>query len=277
MRCPLLLFLLALTISAQTATFEGASIRPANRTLTGLAVCGRVDVSSDTILSVEGTVSSGVHRLDTLISDAYRDEVDDFDLPGWMANNGALAVSVKIPPGVTARACRKMLQTLLAERFHLATAIEIRDVVRYHLKIAKSGLKLKSAQAPSTDPNAGHRFEVKNSVVTHTFHGSPMSRVLRIVETEAFMDARARSLRDTGSVRDPGYMFASVGGVVDETGLTGSYDGELVFSALASLHDELAESLPDALTRQLGLTLERRKSPGKVLIIRSSDRAPTEN
>ncbi len=46
-------------------------------------------------------------------------------------------------------------------------------------------------------------------------------------------------------MNDRGFGFASVGGVLDETGLTGHYDGEF------------AETLVDSLTRQLGLTLER--------------------
>ncbi len=91
------------------------------------------------------------------------------------------------------------------------------------------------------------------------------------------MDARARSLRDTGNVNDPEDRFALVGGIVDETGLTGYYDGEYSFNMTGALHDEFAESLSDVLTRQLGLTLERRRSPGKVLVITSSDRMPTEN
>lgn len=56
----------------------------------------------------------------------------------------------------------------------------------------------------------------------------------------------------------------------------GYYYGEFTFSVTASLQD-FAESLDGALTRQLGLTLERRRAPGKVLVIRTSDRVPTEN
>jgi len=267
--------LLALSLAAQTPSFEVASIRPANRTITGLPPCGRVDASPETVLTID--LASSVLRLDNLISDAYRDEVDDFDFPRWIPNNGTLAVSVKIPANTTVRMCRKMLQNLLAERFHLVIGVETRDVARYYLKVAKSGLKLKPVETPSTDPSFGYSFNVKDGFLRHTFRGTPMPRVLLVVEGDAYMDARARSLRETGVVNDPGFRFASVGGVVDETGLTGYYEGEFDFSGLASLHDEFAETLADALTRQLGLTLERRRAPGKVLVIRSSDRMPTEN
>ncbi len=181
----LFLPLFSLTLAAQTPAFEVTSIRPGNRTTTVPGTCGRVDVSSDTVLNPESFVHSGVHRLRDLIEDAYWDEVDDFDLPSWTVNNGVFAVSVKMPPNTTARTCRKMLQALLAERFHLVVAVETRDVARYHLKVAKSGTKLKPSNTPNTEVTGGHRFEVKDSKTTHTFRGSPMSRVVRTVEGEA--------------------------------------------------------------------------------------------
>ncbi|MEO5924958.1 MAG: TIGR03435 family protein [Bryobacteraceae bacterium] len=265
--------LLCLPLSAQTPTFEVASIRLANRTLTGLHLCGRVDVSSDTILSSESLLTSGIHRLDGLIDDAYRDEVDDFDLPQWVRNNGSFAVSVKIPPNTTARACRKMLQSLLAERFHLVVEIETRDVPRYYLKVAKSGMKLKSA-GPAADPDGGYVSSVKDGISRYVFNGAPASRVFRVIEMFAALDGRARRIGGKASLT---ITETSTHGVIDEAGLTGYYDGDFQFAMLGILHDEFAESLDDALKRQLGLTLELRKAPGKVLVIRSSDRTPTEN
>lgn len=69
--------------------------------------------------------------------------------------------------------------------------------------------------------------------------------------------------------------------LVDETGLTGYYDGELEFqnSSQANADDPFpqAPTIDVALIEQTGLTLELRKAPGKILRIRSSDRLPTEN
>ena len=81
----------------------------------------------------------------------------------------------------------------------------------------------------------------------------------------AVLDARAHALKVSLS---------------DETGLTGYYDGDLEYTIpLTSQLEQFppTESLPDAVVRQLGLTLELRRAPGKVLVIRSSDRTPTEN
>src|SRR4051812_40439427 len=132
---------------------------------------------------------------------------------------------------------------------------------------------MKPAAAPATDANFGPSVQVINSVAKSTFKGTPMSRIASGVEARLILDVRSRSFRATGVVIDPSFRFASVRGLVDETGLTGYYDGE--FSTSVGIQQsELAESLEDALTRQLGLTLERRRAPGKILVIRSSDRMP---
>lgn len=266
--------LFALTLSGQTPSFEVASIRPKDPPFSALPLCGnRVVVSPDNILSPESLLSSGVNTLSGLLSEAYNDEVEDFDFPQW-SRLGPFTISVKIPPNTSARLCRKMLQNLLAERFHTVVGVEIREVPRYFVKVAKSGLKLKPVEDPPDDPNASYRFDVKNGNVRYVYHGASMSRILNTIGAHAFLEARARGLRFAGNVSDPDFRIA---GVVDETGLTGYYDGEFQFAPAAILHDEFAESLEDAMSRQLGLTLELRRAPGKVLVIRSSDRVPTEN
>lgn len=219
--------------------------------------------------------SDGIHILSGLIEDAYQNEVDDFEFP-QAARTGRFAVSVLIPPNTTVRTCRQMLQKLLTERFHLKTDVETRQVARYYLKVAKSGLKMKPVNPPA-DASASYSFDVKDGNVRYVYRGAPMSRILISIRGHAALNARARGLQATGSVNDPSFRLAAVDSVVDETGLTGSYDGAYEFAPAASLRSEFSESLSDALTRQLGLTLELRRAPGKVLVIRSADRTPTEN
>lgn len=265
-----LLLLFALTLAAQPPSFEVASIRPGTTRNTG-SLC------RDHKLSPESAVVSAVLPLSAVLEEAYASEVDDFDYPPW-SRSGNYAIWVKLPPNTTADTCRKMLQNFLAERFHMVTGVEIRDVRRYHLKVAKSGVKLKPVGSPPKDPNAEYGMTANNGVARHTFRGAPMSRIVTVISAGAFLEARNHSLRETGSVDDPGLRIASVNSVVDDTGLTGYYDGEYDFRGPgATQQDELAESLADALRRQLGLTLELEKSPGKVLVIRSPDHMPTEN
>jgi uncharacterized protein (TIGR03435 family) len=261
-----LLPLLALTLTGQTPSFEVASIRPGNRTNTG-SLCNTFKPSQVSVLA------SAVWPLNAVIEDAYKDEVDLIDFPQW-SRTGNWAINVNIPPNTSVDTCRLMLQTFLAERFHMVTGVETREVARYYLKVAKSGLKLKSVDGPPTSPNADYNLDVKDGNVRYIYRGAPMSRILISIRAHAELDARGRSLRDTGVVNDPSFRIAAV---VDETGLSGYYDGQFDFAPTASLRNELAESLDDALSRQLGLTLELRRAPGKVLVIRSSVRTPTEN
>lgn len=251
--------LLALTLAAQTPSFEVASIRPSNSTITIRPLCsGSIFAKSESVLSPES--SSGVYTIADLIRESYYDEADDFDYSQWTRLD-PFAVSVKIPPNTSVGACRKMLQTLLAERFHTVTGIETRDIVRYFLKVAKSGLKMKPVGNSPADASDRVKFEVKDGVSHYAYRGAPMSEVVNSLVLPAAVSIK----------------LAVVNSIVDDTSLTGYYDGEFQFSPLAYLRNELAESLNDALTRQLGLTLELRKAPGKVLVLRSSDRMPTEN
>ncbi len=257
----LLLPLFSLALAAQSPSFEVASIRPSTSLMTSVPLCGNITLSPESVLV------SVVYRLDVIISEAYFDQVDDWDLPSWTRNGGTFALSVKVPPNTSVAECRQMLRNFLAERFHMVLGVETRDVARYYLKVAKSGLKLKAVTGPPADLNASSKYEIRNSVVHRTYRAAPMSKILNSLRSNTSVEAFALSFRLTG-----------VNGLVDETGLTGYYDGEFTLNtSIGSRRDEFAESLSDALTRQLGLTLELRRVPRKVLILESSDRMPTEN
>jgi uncharacterized protein (TIGR03435 family) len=75
-------------------------------------------------------------------------------------------------------------------------------------------------------------------------------------------------------------LYNSSGGraVVDATGLKGTYDFRFSWSRMADLNDSSdGATLLNALVTQLGLRLEQRRSPVKVLIVDHSERFPTEN
>jgi uncharacterized protein (TIGR03435 family) len=66
--------------------------------------------------------------------------------------------------------------------------------------------------------------------------------------------------------------------VVDQTGLNGSYDFDLQY-ALDELTATDTDRMPllDAVQSQLGLKLEARKGPVKVIIVDHIEKTPTEN
>jgi len=263
--------LLAMTLAAQTPSFEVASIRPATPTTPGGLICGTSTNPEAVVSGSESVLATGAGTLILLIADAHQNMVDGLDFPQWVKNGDRFALSVKIPPNTNAGKCREMLRNLLAERFHLVTAIETREVTRLYLKVAKSGLKLKPVDKVLYDPKARLNSFPTPGNVHYTYHATPMSVIFQQIANHAVMESR-----HTGLINDPSFQIAAGGGVIDETGLTGYYDGSFDFFSTPT-HEDLGESLEEALTRQLGLTLELRRAPGKVLVICSSDTKPTEN
>jgi uncharacterized protein (TIGR03435 family) len=254
------------------AKFEVASIRPATERAPGRPICGRSVDPESVVSGAEGAlISSGGSTLVSLIADAYQNSMDGMDLPEWVKGGQRFAVSVKIPPNTRAGVCREMLRNLLADRFHLVTAFETRGLTHIYVKVAKSGLKLKPAEPAVDQAKARTMSTPVPGEVRHTYRGASMSLIVGDISMSISMEARVNGLID-----DPGYRVVSGTGVVDETGLTGYYDGSFDFYA-SRPPDGTAEPLKDILTRQLGLTLELRRAPGTVLTIRSGDRMPTEN
>jgi uncharacterized protein (TIGR03435 family) len=86
----------------------------------------------------------------------------------------------------------------------------------------------------------------------------------------------------------PGYIKSPV---LDATGLDGTFDFTLSFSTIGQLQNRPqgtdsnngasdpngAVSLPEAISRQLGLKLEQVKRPVKVLVIDHIEDKPTDN
>jgi uncharacterized protein (TIGR03435 family) len=155
-----------------------------------------------------------------------------------------------------------MLRNLLAERFQMVTAVETRDVYRYFVKVAKSGVRLKSVDEPPT----GH--QTRNTAITDgqihfTFDAAPMRSIIAAVGSYVILNARKQ-------------LRISIADIVDETGLAGYYSGEFRYWA-APVADPAAQTADDASEEQLGLTWQLRKASGRILVIRSSAQTPTEN
>jgi uncharacterized protein (TIGR03435 family) len=143
----------------------------------------------------------------------------------------------------------RMMQSLLAERFHLKAHMEQREIPIYQMVVAKGGSKLKSA----TPDEAGMA-----SVIGH---GGKIKSV----------DMPLTSL--------PTFLNAEVGRpVVDKTALTGKYDFTLEYvpAAKAATDESGGPSIFTALEEQLGLKLEPVKGPMNVLVIDSIEQ-PTAN
>lgn len=158
-----------------------------------------------------------------------------------------------------------MLQSLLAERFALKGTFETRELSVYALVVAKGGAKLKEVQ-PDPFPPPG----VQPSPTAHLPRLSSMDDG-RVTATAFRMDEFSNWLS----------RFDEVGNrvVMNETGLTGSYDFVITGlqrrskspAASQETTEEPSTSIFTALQEQLGLKLEPRKAPVEVLVVEHAE------
>jgi uncharacterized protein (TIGR03435 family) len=183
-----------------------------------------------------------------LIQRAYG--IQDFELagPDWMANV-RFDIAAKYPPGEATNDQRNlMLQTLLAQQFHLTVHRETKEMPAYALVVAKNGPKLEASKetGDSTSTSRG-RFE----------------------DTAVSMAGLARQLAQ--QLEHP---------VVDKTGLTGVYTLKLEWTPddqPAGSEPALGPSIATALQDQLGLKLQTQKLPVEIIVVDRVDRTPVEN
>jgi uncharacterized protein (TIGR03435 family) len=198
--------------------------------------------------------------------------------PAWM-HTTQFDVVANVPPGTTVDQLRKMLQNLLAERFHLQVHHVTRVEPVYELTGAKNGPKLKpAAEGSGTDdfvPGSGPRqadrdnFPVlppgrPNVACGHLPQGSYCT--FRMVT----MGMLVQRLSLPNFVGRP---------VVDKTGLTGPYDFALFYNSMINPpanSDNNAPSIEKAVQEQLGLQLAPSKASIEVLVIDHAE-APKDN
>jgi len=228
---------------APQSSFEVASIKQH---------VGEVTFSSDPMVR-GGRVAATASTLMDMITNAYSLRYDQVSGgPGW-ATSDHYDIDAK-PPGdaaPTADQARQMMQTLLAERFHLKVHRESREVPIYALVVAKNGPKLK-ASAPDAAPGG---------FVRATDKGQHMEA------TKGTMERLASQLSHTAGRP-----------VIDKTGLTGTYAYTLDWfpSDRIPSPDSNLPSMFDALQDQLGLRLESTKGPQEILVIDRAEK-PSEN
>lgn len=163
--------------------------------------------------------------------------------PEWLSKERFDIEGIPDTPGVPSlQQMQTMYQRLLAERFHLVVRREIREIPVYAITVAKGGPKLKAAD-PTGVLNTGNA----------TNGGQ---RRLRF--THMPMSAFALNLN-----------FYENRPVIDQTGLTGTYDFTLEWTYGTSQEGaaDAPPSLFTAVREQLGLNINAVKAPADVLVI----------
>jgi uncharacterized protein (TIGR03435 family) len=228
--------------------------------------------------------------LKSLLVEAFQVKSLQIEGPGWL-DTQLFDVAATMPPSTTRAQFRLMLQSLLADRFHLVYHRETKEVPIYSLMIAKGGPKLTTSEnaAPPEDTLAPSGPMVL-SAPKSTSDGLP-SRLFPpgkpgIMAVRLSGKARlAGQLQSTADVA--AYLTNFLGRpVTDATNLTGKYDFSFDFAAdsLAPVAPDAAAGEPDsqpgffaALQTKLGLRLEPKKGPLEIIAIDRIDRKPTDN
>jgi uncharacterized protein (TIGR03435 family) len=168
--------------------------------------------------------------------------------PDWLETN-LYDIVAKPEDGIrlTRDQLRPRLQDLLRQRFHLVAHAETRLSRGYALVIAEGGPHLTPTKA---DHFPGFRIHV----------GSGQMRGVNWS-----MAQLAKYLTSTAGFP-----------VVDQTGITGSYDIGFSYAPEADA-DSTLPSLEVALKQATGLLLKPRRVPVETLVIDSVDKAPTAN
>ncbi|HEY3825599.1 MAG TPA: TIGR03435 family protein [Bryobacteraceae bacterium] len=213
--------------------------------------------------------------LKTLITFAYgvlNSQISD--APEW-TNSERFDIDARAAEtGIGREQYQAMLQSLLADRFHLVVHREKRSLPVYELLQGKTAPHLKASDEQSCTSADSPREP--DAIACGTFFTGPAS-----------LDARGMSMQQFGNT------LAIVLGrpVADKTRISGHYDIHLDFnpegvntgignaglSAEGDSSDTTRPSLFTALQQQLGLRLESHREPSDVLVIDRLERIPTEN
>jgi len=173
-----------------------------------------------------------------------------------------------------------MIQSLLAERFHLRVHYETRDMPIYALMLARSDGKLGPRITPSATDCAARMAEMRarGGPPPPPAPGERPPCGARMFPGNVSAGAMTMTQIVNGLARTPGLNRT----VVDRTGLTGSYDFDLTYTPDQMPQgrgdpppgappfpavDPNGPSLFTALQEQLGLKLEPTRAPVNVLVI----------
>jgi uncharacterized protein (TIGR03435 family) len=175
---------------------------------------------------------------------------------------------------------RSMLRAMIAERFQMKWHMEDRPVTAYTLKAGKPKLKATLDPTERTRCKEGPGPDGKDPRIAN-----PILNRLITCQNMTIAQIGDELQRVAG-----GYIYNPV---VDDTGLKGSFDFTLSFSSAdkmlpsagaAAASSDANSSDPngalsvfDAISRQLGLKLEKTKHPYPVLVIDHIEETPTAN
>jgi len=241
----LLCSLLASSIPAASAqtpkpSFEVATVKPAP---------GADPNTGSWSLPGIGRFTATHVSLELLIQLAYGvDRSQIANKPDWLETNlYDIAAKPEDSIKLTREELQPRLQELLHQRFHLVVHTETRSIRGYALVVAKGGPHLTPTKA---DHFPGYRINVSSGQMRGANWSMPILAK---------------------------YLTPAAGfPVVDQTGLTGSYDIGFSYQANSDVDSNLP-ALTVALKEETGLLVKPQMVPVDTIVIDSADKVPTEN
>ena len=185
-----------------------------------------------------------------LIADAYHVQQRQVSAPDWI-DTQIFDITATYSKEAGEKAIPEMLKSMLAERFGLKLHEETKDMPLYSIQPAKTGVKMKKAEA-----DLGKFNTQSGKTAAH-------------ITAAASMSSLAEQL--SGMLDRP---------VVDQSGLEGDWVIDLQWtldSSDAPGADSIAPSIFTAMQEQLGLRLVAGKGPVRQLVVDHVEKLPTEN
>jgi uncharacterized protein (TIGR03435 family) len=211
----------------------------------------------ESIEHVPGSLTMRKVRLTACIRWAYG--IQDYQVsgPSWLTDTW-VDIQAKAASPVDQAELRRMLQTLLVERFKLATHRQTKEIPSLILTLGKNGHKLEATETEGSP-------SFKTGKLSLTGKGATLGQLTEFL---------SRALRNP---------------VIDETGLTGRFNYFIDLNPYFS--EEMRKSggpdggpppdapsiIAQAIQAQLGLKLDSKKAPVEMLVVDRMEKAPTEN
>ncbi len=177
--------------------------------------------------------------------------------PNWLEFD-RFDIAAKAPAQSSPETVRRMLQSLLADRFRLAVHNDMRPMPAYVLSKRKGKLNITASSGTGDAECQWVQDPADSAFVTYTCHNIGM----------AALAARLRAVAGD-YLKEP---------VIDATGLGGAWDLGLRWSRRAQVLPGGREriTIQQAIEKQLGLSLALRDAPAPVIVIDRVDK-PTPN
>ena len=215
----------------------------------------KANVGSDLSIPIRPFPADGIvltnYPLVEIIRYAY-DNVQPFRLegvPGW-ARDERFDIAAKAAGPISDTERRRMMRTLLAERFRMKSRTEMRDRMIYVMTLARADKQL----GPGVKP----RPDCASSPCDTGGGSRPDAIRIRAISMARLADGTL-SFRQGALVRD-------------ETGVPGVFDIEMTWRPDSAGADDARPEFFTALREQLGLKLEPQRAPVEILIVESIDR-----